>query len=269
MVVNIIKELISLGFSEYEAKAYIGLLKNIMPSTAYEVAKGTGIPTSKIYEVLEKLIEKQVVLVLEDKGKKRYSPLEPNEFLNDYKMKFDSSIKKLGNDLESIRNTKNVAFIWNFKEYDYFINKAEKMILNATHELLISSWKEEISMLEKALIKAKADKVKISIIHFGEPDIKTGQIFQHPIEDTIYSEKGGRGFVLVADGKEAIMATVLNGQPIEGAWSINKGFVTLAEDYIKHDVYIMKIVKRFNQLLIDKFGPNYLKLRDVFTDQEV
>lgn len=55
---------------------------------------------------------------------------------------------------------------------------------------------------------------------------------------------------------------------MEGAWSTNRGFVTLAEDYIKHDVYIMKIVNRFNGLLVERFGENYVLLRDVFTDGE-
>ena len=61
-------------------------------------------------------------------------------------------------------------------------------------------------------------------------------IYQHPIEDTIYNEKGGRGLVLVAVTKEALMGTIFPDYRVEGAWSVNQGFVTLAEDYIKHDI---------------------------------
>ena len=64
------------------------------------------------------------------------------------------------------------------------------------------------------------------------------------------------------------MATVFEENRVEGAWSVNKGFVTLAEDYVKHDIYIMKIVRRFDRQLIERFGENYGKLRDIFNDQE-
>jgi hypothetical protein len=46
-------------------------------------------------------------------------------------------------------------------------------------------------------------------------------------------------------------------------------FVTLAEDYVKHDIYMMKIVQRFDRQLIDRFGRKYHKLRDIFNDDEV
>ena len=97
-------------------------------------------------------------------------------------------------------------------------------------------------------------------------------VFRNPIEDTIYAEKGGRGLTVVADGREALMGTLREGaggvQAVEGAWSLNRGFVTLAEDYIKHDIYIMKIVSRFDPELQARFGPGYEKLRDVWKDEE-
>ena len=47
------------------------------------------------------------------------------------------------------------------------------------------------------------------------------------------------------------------------------GFITLAEDYIKHDIYIMKIVRRFDETLLEKFGDNYKHLRNIFEDREM
>ena len=111
--------------------------------------------------------------------------------------------------------------------------------------------------------------VKIAIIHFGSSKIRIGQLYQHPIEDTVYQEKGGRGIVIVADLKEVLMGTIFKYGRIEGAWSRNRGFITMAEDYIKHDIYIMKIVRRYDRLLKERFGNRYEKLRDVFKDEEV
>ncbi len=95
-----------------------------------------------------------------------------------------------------------------------------------------------------------------------------GKVYYHPIEDTLYSEQGGRGFVLVVDSHQVLMGTISHEGQTEGTWSQNRGYVALAEDYVKHDVYITKIIKRFEKELIKTFGENYELLRDVFRDEE-
>ena len=268
VVNNSLDKLISLGFTEYEGKTYLALLET-NPATAYEIARTAGIPTSKIYQVVEKLKSKGFVQLIKEEGKKRYIPLEPDELISSYRKKVDTTLTSLKKDLSSIKTDKDISYIWNLKTYDSLLDKAERIINETKKELLVSAWKEDIAQLTPVLLKCSKRKVNIAIVHFGTPEIKIGQIFQHPIEDTIYSEKGGRGIVIVGDSKEALMGTVIKNKKVEGAWSMNKGFVTLAEDYIKHDIYIMKIVKRFNQTLIDKFGKGYKELRNIFSDTEV
>ncbi|MDA4896313.1 TrmB family transcriptional regulator, partial [Streptomyces sp. MS2A] len=52
---NILDVLKNLNFTEYESKAYLALLEE-SPLTGYAVAKKSGVPRSKIYEVLESLV---------------------------------------------------------------------------------------------------------------------------------------------------------------------------------------------------------------------
>jgi HTH-type transcriptional regulator, sugar sensing transcriptional regulator len=269
MVVNIISELISLGFSEYEAKAYIALLGSSLPMTSYEMAKEAGIPTSKVYEVARKLQEKEVIIPLEEGGKNKYIALEPEEFLRQYQGRFESSFGRIRQEFSRVKEKPRPAMIWNFRDYDQLISRAGVLIEEACESILLSLWKEEFQALEKVLENAEKRGVKIAVMNFGKPELKIGQVFQHPIEDTIYTEKGGRGFTLVIDGREALTATVMADNKVEGAWSRNNGFVTVAEDYIKHDIYIMKVIERFNSDLVLKFGDNYKLLRDVFHDSEL
>src|SRR5919201_6450769 len=58
----LIQRLQALGFSQYEARAYCALLQKA-PANGHEVSKTAGIPTSKIYETLERLHHKGAVLV--------------------------------------------------------------------------------------------------------------------------------------------------------------------------------------------------------------
>jgi hypothetical protein len=148
------------------------------------------------------------------------------------------------------------------------LEKAHRTILDAKKDLLVSIWKEELALLEAFFKTAREKGVRIAMVHFGVPSVRIGQVYPHPIEETLYKEKGGRGLVIVADSEIALMADVHADDKVEGAWSTNKGFVVLAEDYIKHDIYIMKVVKRFNRELVEKFGARYEHMRDVFEDKE-
>ena len=59
---ELVQRLQALGFSQYEARAYCALLQK-SPANGHEVAKLAGIPTSKVYETLERLKQKGAVLV--------------------------------------------------------------------------------------------------------------------------------------------------------------------------------------------------------------
>lgn len=267
MVGNIIKKLIEIGFSEYEAKAYTALVKT-HPATAYEIARLSGIPTSKIYGVVNRLHNKGIVMPAGNETKKRYIPAEPTELVESTKKRFETTLDDLKKDLAGIGQGNDVSYIWDIHDYEYLMEKASRMIESAEKSLLVSGWDEELSGIEEHMIAGEKKKVKIAVVHFGESDINAGRVYRHPIEDTIYNEKGGRGFVIISDSKEALMGTIFPDYRVEGAWSINNGFVTLAEDYVKHDIYIMKIISRFDRPLIERFGDNYHKLRDIYNDEE-
>lgn len=268
MVVNIVHELSKFGLSEYEAKTWIALVNASVPLTSYEAARESGVPSSKIYEVMAKLAEKEMVVAFDEGSKKKYLAQDTTQFLDGLKDSYEGSLRTIREELAKIKRGGSIAAIWNFNDYDALVMKAERMICEARDRILLSCWKEEAALLEPALSGAQGKGLKIAIVHFGAPEIAVGRLYPHPIEDTLYAEKGGRGFTLVVDGAEALSGTISEEGRVEGAWSMNAGFATLAEDYVKHDVYIMKIVGRFDALLIERFGKGYAKLRDVFNDEE-
>ncbi len=268
VVNNIINSFMEFGYSEYEAKAYCALL-TINPSTAYEIAKYSLIPTSKIYEILSRLLEKGLLLEYVENNKKKYIPIDPDEFIDKQHNKTHDILDDLSKTLNNIKKEKDISYIWNIKDYNNLIDRAKKIIIEAKKTLLISIWKDEVNVLKDLLKNSYKNKIQISIVHFGDPEISFGQVYKHPIENTLYSEKGGRAIVIVSDSQEALMGTIYKNNQADGAYSKNKGFVMMAEDYLKHDVYIMKIVRRFDNELIKKFGTNYNLLRDIYTDKEV
>jgi HTH-type transcriptional regulator, sugar sensing transcriptional regulator len=270
MVVNIMEivaRLSGIGLTEYESKAYIALLKD-NPATPYQIAHASGIPSSKVYEALNRLVGKGIVTAVDEGKKRRYIPIDPSELLGRYKSSMISLVDSISDDLAGIRGDSDASYIWNITGHSYLIEKAVRMISVAAKTLLLSVWKDDFALLEPMLKQAKKRNVRIAVVHFGSQKSSIRQLFNHPIEDTLFQEKGGRGLVLVADSREVLIGTISGDNRAEGAWSVNRGFIAVAEDYIKHDIYITKIVRRFDGPLIKKFGEKYAKLRDIFRDQE-
>jgi len=267
MVVNNVSEhLTYIGFSEYEARAYVALLER-NPVTAYELARASGVPTSKVYGVLDKLAAKGMVSATGE-ARKRYIPSEPLEYLEDFSKKVEGTLGILKKELSSIGRNAPDSHIWNTRGYGHLMGKARRMVDEAERAVLLSIWPEEIRRLLGPLKKAEERGVGVSVVLFGAVLPGPGAVFHHPVEHTLQKEKGGRGIVVVSDSAEALTGSVLPGGRAEGAWSANAGFVALAEEYIQHDVYVMKILRRYDRELKRVFGRDYEKLRDVFSDRE-
>lgn len=260
-----------LGLGEYEARAYLALLES-NPVSAYETARRAGIPTSKIYEVLDRLVTRGIAQSYEDGDRKKFVPLDAEQFLDAQSVRLGATIGELRKGMADLGKAQAVSLVWNVRDYRALTDYIETVIDSASKSLLLSAWAEEIPLIKQAVLAAKSRGVRVALVLFGEGNAEIadglGQVFPHPIGDTLYSEKGGRGITAVSDGKQALVATISGIDTVEGAWSRNAGFVTLAEDYVKHDIYIMKIVERFDADLIRKFGDGYRRLRDVFSDTE-
>jgi sugar-specific transcriptional regulator TrmB len=266
VVKSVIENLVYTGLSEYEARAYVGLLgKN--PATAYELARASGIPTSKIYEVVSRLEEKGIISPVAGEGTRKFIPLSPAEFVASRESMMQSTLTFLTEGLPSVSKGVNVPHIWNVNGRDHLMERACMMAREAGRTLLVSIWPDEMGELLRDFRGAELRGVKIAVVHFGAAKEKVGQLYQHPADGTIYAEKGGRGLCVVSDASSALMGT-MREMDAEGAFSANAGFVTLAEDYIRHDIYVLKMVRRFDRDLMERFGPRYEKLRDVFVDGE-
>ena len=72
---ELLHDLRELGFSEYEAKAYITLL-SVSPATAYEVSKIAGLAKANVYMAIQSLATRGAVQPVSTEPV-RYAALEP------------------------------------------------------------------------------------------------------------------------------------------------------------------------------------------------
>ncbi len=74
---QLIKDMTDIGLTEYEAKVYVNLLKRDT-FTAAEIANASGVPRSKVYEILKHLCEKSFVTEILGRVKK-YTAVSPEQ----------------------------------------------------------------------------------------------------------------------------------------------------------------------------------------------
>lgn len=250
---KIISLMQSIGFTQYESQVYLALLKQ-SNVTGYELAKLSGVPASKIYPILNRLLDKEIVQVIDTEPKK-YIPQPPDEILSrmrtDYSTAFDVLDEKLEHIYSEEANAGN--HIWNVSGREVIIRKVIDFINECKEKLYLSVWDEELDEISDALQSAKDRGVQVTIVHFGEKLLGIENEYKHGREHSIRIERGGRRIALIVDDKKVILGHFSEDGSSNAAWTINKGLVLLAKDYIIHDIYSIRIVQKYGEEALDIF----------------
>jgi len=223
-----------LGFTVYEAKAYISLLQN-SPATRYELSKNSGVPRSAIYGVIKQLENLGAVNALYSKPEK-YIPLPPEQL---FKLLEDRLRERIDNARESLKNIESNLMsdhLWNIVGYQNMIHKSREIIHNAQEEIYLSIWKRELKLLQTDLKKAQAKGVKITLFAFTEVDLRADYHFSYNLPEKELSKFWVHKIILVADKKELLMGEADDKLPKKTAWTTNKAIVDIAANHIILDI---------------------------------
>jgi DNA-binding MarR family transcriptional regulator len=142
-----------LGFSEYEARAYLALLQR-NPLNGYELAKLSGLPRANIYTVLQKLEERGAVVRLDLPSGTRYAPLAPTELTERLASRFQHTVNAAQQALTALATPSEPAYVWNIRGYAALLEHAHALLDSAQERLLIAIGRQEASTLAEALAQA-------------------------------------------------------------------------------------------------------------------
>ncbi|MFC1694055.1 TrmB family transcriptional regulator [Candidatus Latescibacterota bacterium] len=221
-----------LGFSLYEARAYSALVGE-NPLTGYELSGRSGIPRSKIYECIERLNRKKLILPLGG-NPVRYVPLPPNDLINRLSNEFESSVKKLGSLLNEGMESDPVDYIFNIGGYDEILMKAQEIIDSAEQSIDLSLWAPEIERLEKHIGSAVKRDMKVRLLSFSGGKYSLGDVYHHrPLHEDEFS---GRWITIVKDRSEVLTGQCSGESGIVAAWTRNKCLVFVSLKYIDHEI---------------------------------
>ncbi|SHH32545.1 TrmB family transcriptional regulator [Tepidibacter thalassicus] len=257
---KIIEHMMQIGINKYESKAYISLLKR--PGiTAYELSKLSGVPQAKIYETMNKLLDKKLVNIIGDSPTK-YIAVDFEDYLDNYKKSVSKTIKFLKENVKEVNANDQISYMWYFQGRENIVNKIHRVFSNSKKFIYLECWKEEYEFFKDELKKLEEKGIEIVTVLYGEVDEKIGEVYFHEMEDM---EKDaiefGRWFTLVSDGDESLFA-VFKGSKSQGIWTENEAFMLMAECFIVHDIFLAEIYKKYRKELDREFGPNLKKIRE-------
>lgn len=249
---TILEKMKKLGFSEYEVKAYFSLLKDY-PVNGYALSKNSGIPRSRIYEVLDNLKNRQIVF--EEKGEKStlYYPLEPELLVSKIRKDFQGMIEEIDEYANMIYYRKEednkLSFVKGRNNILEFINL---LISQGEKRISLFVWQEELEELKEGIDNALARGVVLNGILFGY-DNPYSQLCSHRRIEQYLAEKNERDLIVTIDSSQVIFGVVSRGENSQVTWTKDKAFVQMSDDYIVHDISLNKLMDVLDEKTREKW----------------
>jgi HTH-type transcriptional regulator, sugar sensing transcriptional regulator len=250
-----------LGFTEYEARVYLQLLRQ-SPATAYEISKNANVPRPNTYNALEALAQRGAVLPVSE-NPVNYVAADPADLLESISRQTQSLCSNLVEWLSSLIQTTDDQYVWTLRG-DAAVHDKIGALINASQEVIWAKAADDVLRRHKEALHAAAERgVKLYIVLFG-PDADE---FRFTPGCHIYIHEGNgvrmgtadNLFTLAIDHVE--MLTARDDGEVVAARTRNTPIVNLAESLVRHDYYLAEIFARFGPEIEAAFGPYLRNLR--------
>jgi sugar-specific transcriptional regulator TrmB len=237
----LLAKLSQLGFSEYEAKVYLALLKE-NPASGYQIAKQSGVPRSMVYEVIGKLNTRGALMTYRVDGVLKYAPVPPGEFLDNLRREQETLITSLQDDLSTLVTASNPDYIWNLEGNDNILAKAAEMILNASNRLYIAITPRLFPALQEHLASAAARGVNAVIYTTTPLNIDCCKVIVAHVSEETLEQAHGLALILVVDGGEVLIGEWMTDNNAHASWTSNPLMVFIAEHHLRTDLYLPQLL---------------------------
>jgi len=261
---QLLRELQGIGFSDYEAKAYVALI--LTPnSTAYEISKTATIPKANCYTVLENLRKKGAVQAVSENPVK-YVAVDPQKYFNQVAVNTQLRCEKLQDSLSRIAVLPQEELVWSLNDKNSVQIQIGKIIDSAEDHLWIKASDTTLAPHKDALREAASRGVKVLIVLFGKDVVE----FDLGKNSKVYLHEGngipvGIAHTLITitrDFQEMLVAEV--GVNSYGSYTKNRPIVNMADSLIRHEIYFAEIFKELGEEIDEKFGPALFNLRQKY-----
>lgn len=235
----------SLGLTDYEIKVYISLL-NEGTMTAQELSKKSGVPYSKIYEVVGRLEEKG--WLESDSGRPtKFYPKSPSTALEAMRMRIESQVKEnestIVQELMSLyekSGVKEKPEIWVLRGLYNIAAKVKEIIQNCDKELLVAlpAAAESVAKpLQPTLRDLHERGVKITVLASESATMDTVKALSRIGEVRLKNSMFGGG--VISDERQVVILLgaektgTSNYEPL-AIWAEHTGLANFAKEYFQY-----------------------------------
>jgi len=251
---DIVQAIENLGLSTYEAKAYFALLLE-SPLTGYKLSKISSVPRSRIYETIEKLMAKGLVLSQEG-DTTLLIPVSLESLLEKKEKESRRNIDFLKEVLPQLKKPAETQGIWSISGRDRIFETVNHIISQAESYIYSVSFDSDIIHFESALNEAKKRQVSVLGVYCGEHVFKLENLYPHQGQPC----SSCRDIALSIDSKQALVGYTFPSDGARIAVTKNPGIIHVAEEYIKHEILLSQLFKTFDKLPSDELNTIYQKI---------
>lgn len=224
-----------LGFSEYEARAYLALLQR-NPLNGYELAKVSGLPRGNIYMVLQKLEERGAIVRLDMPSGARYAPVGPSELTKRIGNRFQQVLSSVQHTLEGLAALPDAEYVWNIRGYAALLEHVEALIGATRTSLLIALGRHEASALAGLFAQAETRGVELITLCLDECPHDCGNCRGLICRYCAALATDRRWLILVSDDTEMLAGEIDPHDVVLAVRTRQQLQVDLAGWYIRHNM---------------------------------
>lgn len=227
--------LVALGFSAYEARAYVALLGagNV---NGYEIAKRSGIPRASVYEVLDRLLKRKAVTRSRDSGRGQFAAVPLDRLAESLAADHAASVDRATKLLAPLAAPTGVDPAWDIDNYDELIAATRDVLSSARTKVVLAMSPPEAGVLcdDAALALDRAANVtSICMASCSRPcGGCIGTIYRRNTPD---DEADRRSLLVVADDRRAITGEI-GADRTSAIHSTQPAVVGLARSFIRASI---------------------------------
>ena len=254
-----VDSLLTLGFSQYEARCYVGLLGSAQ--TGYAVAKITGVPQPKVYEALRKLVARGAARQLLGEPV-RFAAVPPNELLDDLQTSFEDRLdqaRRYSSTLSAPAAPLPLELVSGLADRATVITVATEALRDATRRIYLSATANELRSLSTPISDCVARGVDVIVLCFGRNPFSSDsgiKAFVHASTNgAVYRHHQARHVALVVDSHVAVFGIAADERKWSGVLTTSEPIVAVVKGYIRHDIDLQQVFGDFSAELVEAYGP--------------
>lgn len=230
-----IRQLQALGFTEYEARAYVTLLEQGELS-GYALAKESGIPRANIYAVLEKLMTHGAVSRSEGRTGKSWIAVPDDVLLGSLRARHGRALERATQALADLGHAEVPATVFNLRD-DELLARAGQLIDAAGESLLIAIQPTEAAQLAGPLRQARERGIRVTTLCLEACEQPCGGCQGELHRHQLAPAHGPRWLIVVADHMQTLVGQ-LGHRCADGVATDQRLVVELAATYIQQSLVL-------------------------------